>query len=321
MTTGHEHSPANVRSSKLSRAVAALGWDPRAVKLSSLYGGITNENYRAEVNGEVFVLRLNGASGPALGIDRARELRCARIAAALGVGPEVVACKPGLLVTRFVEGLTLSAAACAQPAFLARIAAAIRRFHQGTRFPGAFSPFATVRRYHAAARRKGVRFPAALPEVLSRMKRIESALSAAKAGAVPCHNDLLASNLIDAGGAIRILDWEYAAMGDPFFDLGNFAVNQRLSQDRCRLLLKEYFGVLRPGDEARLNLQRLASDLREAFWGFLQAGISEIEFDFLDYGNKHLARFLREARGPFFERWLSNAVPGVKNSLPERVAR
>lgn len=289
---------------ELSAAIAKMpGW--RRAKLSSLYGGITNENYRAELDGEVFVLRLNGRGSAALGIDRIREGRCARIAAGLGVGPEVVACRPreGLLITRFINGLTLSPQAAGQPAQLRRIVAAIKRYHTGPRFPGTFSPFAVVRRYHAAARRKKARFPENVPEALRRLHRIEDALGPCRT-LKPCHNDLLASNFIDEGGAMRILDWEYAAMGDPFFDLGNFAINQGLSKERCSALLKEYLGEAPRQDLARLNLYRLASDMREAFWGFLQSAISEIKFDFAGYGEKHLNRFLHGTSGSEFKRWL-----------------
>jgi thiamine kinase-like enzyme len=282
------------------------GWDH--AKLSSLYGGITNENFRAEVGGESYVLRLNGRGAAALGIDRAREGRCARIVASLGVGPEVVLCRPrdGVLITRFLEGLTLSPKAAAQPAQLRRIVAAIKRYHGGPRFPASFSPFGAVRRYHATARIKKARFPQTVPEALRRLRRIEHALGPCR-DPRPCHNDLLASNFIDAGGEIRIVDWEYAAMGDPLFDLGNFAVNQGLSQERCALLLKEYAGKSSPKDLARLNLYRLASDMRETFWGILQSVISEIQFDFSGYGKKHLDRFLSGTHGPQFERWLREA--------------
>jgi len=37
---------------------------------------------------------------------------------------------------------------------------------------------------------------------------------------------------------------------------------------------------------------RLASDLREAMWGFLQAAISTLDIDYLAYGRKHLERFI-----------------------------
>jgi thiamine kinase-like enzyme len=137
------------------------------------------------------------------------------------------------------------------------------------------------------------------------MSRIEQAL--AESGSrhrKPCHNDLLASNFIDDGLTIRILDWEYAAMGDLFFDLGNFAVNQELNEAQCELLVEYYFGEVRSANLAHLHLMRLGSDLRESFWGFLQMGISELDFDYHEYAHHHLNRFLRNVETSPFEQWL-----------------
>ena len=96
-------------------------------------------------------------------------------------------------------------------------------------------------------------------------------------------------------------------MGDLFFDLGNFAVNQALNEQQCELLLRLYFGEVRPTDLAHLHLMRLASDLRESFWGFLQLGISELDFDYRGYAQHHLTRFLHNAETPDFARWLQDA--------------
>ncbi len=285
-------------------------WSGSSVKVSALQGGITNENYKIEAGGEVFVLRLDGRGASDLGIDRGREQACARVAADLGIGPEIFRrfTKEGAVITRFIPGKAVSRTEAARPATLRRIVKTIRRAHDGPPFPGFFSPFETVRNYYARrfSRRLMREVADRLPRVFELMSVIEKALVPIE-DPRPCHNDLLASNLIDDGKAIRILDWEYAAMGDPYFDLGNFAVNQRLSSDRCRLLLREYSGDCSPRAVARLNLHRLASDLREAFWGFMQSGISEIDFDFKGYGIKHADRFLRNVGTPTFARWIAEA--------------
>ena len=148
-----------------------------------------------------------------------------------------------------------------------------------------------------------VDLPGAEPERV--MEQIEQAISVLYQPR-PCHNDLLASNFIDDGRTIWILDWEYAGMGDIFFDLGNFAVNQALNEEQCELLLRYYFGEVRSTDVAHLHLMRLSSDLREAFWGFLQMGISELDFDYHEYAHRHLNRFLQNVATPQFKKWLQN---------------
>ena len=281
------------------------GWDATQATVTPLSGGITNQNYRVDLPSGAFVLRIAGQGTRVLGIDRRREQRCAAIAASLGIGAEVVHFLPDeeVLVTRFLPGDTLTAAEAGDASRLPRIMTAMQRYHRGPAFPGTFSPFATVRSYHQLALERGVTFPAVLPRVLALMDQIEAALLP-RARIVPCHNDLLAANFIDDGQTIYILDWEYAGMGDLFFDLGNYAVNQMFEEQRCELLLREYFGEARPDDLCHLHLMRLASDLREAFWGFLQAGVSSLDFDYRAYGQRHVDRFLSNVEASPFERWL-----------------
>src|SRR5262249_10682943 len=91
--------------------------------------------------------------------------------------------------------------------------------------------------------------------------------------------------------AVRIIDWEYGGMGDRFFDLGNPAVNNEFDEEHARTLLALYFGEARPDHLRPLRLMRLASAMRAAMWGFLQAAISTLDIDYLAYGRKHLERF------------------------------
>jgi thiamine kinase-like enzyme len=291
---------------RIERILAQVpGLRVAGVSVTPLEGGITNRNYRVEAEGRAFALRIGGEASSLLGIDRRREHACASIAARIGIGPEVVQFLDAedALITRFIAGKTVAPETAVRPDLLPRIVDSIRRCHRGPAFPGSFSPFETVRSYHALARERGVPFPETLARALAVMDRIERAVGPVEDPA-PCHNDLLAGNFIDDGGTVWIIDWEYAAMGDPFFDLGNFAANQRLDAAGRETLLRLYSGEARPGDLARLELQRLASDLRESLWGFLQMGISEIEFDFGAYARMHLERFLDGAAAPDFPAWI-----------------
>lgn len=258
-----------------------------SAQVEPLEGGITNRNYRVGP----YVVRVGGKNTEKLSIDRVVEENVATWAAGQGIGAEVVFCSPtqDLMVTRFIEGSPL----LVSDESLRSVARLLREVHKGPRLAATFSPFQVVRDYHARALSLGVTFPD-LSEAFARMKFLEKALG----DFVPCccHNDLLAANFLHDGTRWRLLDWEYAAMGDPSFDLGNFAVNQGLNEAACRVLLAEYFGSVTPAMLARLEQMRQASDLREAFWGFLQSGLSAIDFDFRGYGETHLQRFLAADR-------------------------
>jgi thiamine kinase-like enzyme len=213
------------------------GWHAADATVAPLIGGITNQNYRVDIGGETFVLRIGGKGTHLLGIDRGRESICTAIAAQVGVGAEVIHFLPAedVLITRFIDGTAITPEIAGQHDIVRRIVDSMKRYHAGPAFPGTFSPFETVRSYHTLALEHNVAFPETLPRVFALMEQIEQALATSGTTYTrPCHNDLLASNFIDDGLAIRILDWEYAGMGDLFFDLGNFAVNQS-SSDAARL--------------------------------------------------------------------------------------
>jgi thiamine kinase-like enzyme len=117
----------------------------------------------------------------------------------------------------------------------------------------------------------------------------------------PCHNDLLNANFIDDGSRIRIVDWEYAGMGDIFFDLANFAVNHDLDEDGRASLLAAYFGDVRPADQRALEMMRFMSLFREAMWGVVQGAVSELDFDFDGYAEDHFSRISALAAEPAFD--------------------
>jgi thiamine kinase-like enzyme len=284
------------------------GWSGRPRTAEPLTGGLTNRNFRVAVGGELFVVRIPAESGSLLGIDRRVEHDASRLASAAGVGPEVLAfVEPeGVLVTRFIEGRPVRDHAIHEPVMLERIAQSLRRIHQAGSIASRFSPFRVVEAYALTTARHGGRLPAAHERAQAIAGAIEGALSPQPP--VLCHNDLLNANFIDDGVSIRIVDWEYAGMGDRFFDFGNFAVNHQLTEDDEAWLLMAYFGRVGSAQLARLRLMRLMSDYREAMWGVLQQTISELDFDFSAYAAKHFDRLLAGAADPRFGDWLEQAA-------------
>lgn len=284
------------------------GWAGQVRSIEPLEGGITNRNYRVLVGDAVFVLRIPAETGSLLGIDRNVEHVVSRLAATAGVGPDVVAfIEPeGALVTRFVSGKPVTDADVHDPVMLQRIAHSLRRIHQSGAVDATFSAFRVVEAYAITATRHGGTLPPEFERAQPVAAKIEGALP--HDAPVLCHNDLLNANFIDDGATIRIVDWEYAGMGDRFFDFGNFAVNHQLSEIDEARLLAAYFGRATPAQQARLRLMRIMSDFREAMWGVVQSAISELDVDFVGYADRHFNRLLTAAGDPRFDDWLRQAA-------------
>jgi thiamine kinase-like enzyme len=281
---------------------------------TALSGGITNRNFlvTGAPDGSKYVVRLAGNDTHLLGISREVEHAATVAAAGVGVGPEVVAfVRPeGYLVTRFIEGSPIPEAEMRTPERLRAVGDTLRRIHDGPAIPGLFVPLRIVEAYRALALSRAVAIPPEYDLAQAIARRIELAFLTAPVELRPCHNDLLNANFIDDGARIRIVDWEYAGMGDPFFDLGNFSINHELEPDADAALLATYAGKVRPAALARLTLMRVVSDFREAMWGVLQQGISTLDVDFVTYAADHFDRLLTVATRPAFERALTEAAAG-----------
>jgi thiamine kinase-like enzyme len=284
-------------------------WPGVAVTFEPLGGGITNHNFKVEVGGETFVLRIGGKDTELLGIDRHAEEAASRMAASIGVGPEIVAfVEPeGYLVTRFIEGNPIPLERMRTTELIERVAGALSAIHSASPLPSRFDSHRVVEVYAETAIAHGVQVSDDYGWATSLSVRIEAARGPQPT--VPCHNDLLNANFIDGGSSVRIVDWEYAGMGDRFFDLANFSINHEFEAEQDEALLESYFGWARDEDFAALRLMRFMSDFREAMWGVVQQGISELDFDFKGYADEHFARLRATASHPRFEEWLSLVQP------------
>jgi thiamine kinase-like enzyme len=280
-------------------------WPGRRASVTVLGGGITNHNFKVEVDGNAYVLRMGGAKTGLLGIDRAVEHAASLRAEEIGIGPPVAdfVASEGWLVTRFIDGRPIAVEEMRSASTLPRIAEALRKLHSARAIPGRFDSFRVVDTYREEAEANGVH----IPEEFARARDVAERIRAARGPQplVPCHNDLLNANFLD-DGAIRIVDWEYAGMGDRFFDLANFSVNHDFGVDDDGRLVAAYFGVERDADLAAVRLMRFMSDFREAMWGVLQSGISELDFDFKGYAAKHFDRMERTAADAAFGRYLAS---------------
>jgi thiamine kinase-like enzyme len=296
----------------LARLEPSLG--PLSGEPVALQGGITNRNFRVTLGGTEYVVRVHGRDTGLLGIDRGAERLASETAARLAIAPEVAAGLDDCLVTRFVACEPASSPEIADR--VEEIAGALRRFHDsGARLPTSFWVPDLLEDYAAIVRERGGALPDAYADAVDVARRIAAALPVGEAR--PCHNDLLAGNIIRArdGGRMLIVDWEYAAMGHPCFDLGNLSINNDFDDATDERMLSAYHGQApTTAQRAGLKLMRVLSDAREAAWGVVQAVVSELDFDFERYGREHFERLHVAAAGPHLRDWLAEAADGERRA-------
>ncbi len=269
--------------------IAALPCWSGPVEASALDGGMTNRNYLVRDAAMRYVVRL-GEDLPPHGIVRWHELAVARAAHAAGLSPEVVHAQSGVLVSRFVDGVTLTPRDMRDPIRLAPLVALIKQCHQGMprHLMGPvlmFWVFQVIRNYLALLAGQAPNLlHAQLPRYAAMAADLERAVGAVEI--VFGHNDLLAGNFIDDGARLWLIDWEYAGFNSPLFDLANVSVNNGFDLAHNRELLQLYFGRLADTRRWRAFVaMRCASVLRETLWAVVSHHTSPLAFDYATYAH------------------------------------
>jgi thiamine kinase-like enzyme len=275
------------------------------LRATPLGGGITNSNFRIDVGGEAFVLRITGADTELLGIDREVEFAANQAAGKLGIAPEVFFfIRPeGYLVTRFIDGRPILPEEIRRSENIRRVVDILRKIHAMPTIPGRFDVFQIIEDYSEIARHHHVIFPQNFNYLVKHIQVAKNALQRHPLTLLPCHNDLLNANFL-TNGQLYVLDWEYAGMGDIFFDLANFSDHHNLSDEEDRWLLKCYFGEGTHDQWVHLKIMKIISDLREATWALVQIGISKLDFDFRAYAEKFFGSAMEKIQNSEWNEWI-----------------
>ena len=274
--------------------VSQLDFWSSSVDPVPLDGGITNTNFIVEDQGERFVVRI-GDDIPIHGVMRFNEIAAARAAHAAGISPEIVYSADGVFIMRFIEGRTFTEPEVRREQNLERIIHLIQACHNELprHFIGpalVFWPFHVCRNYIHTAKRGGSRMTDSLPRFLDINEKLERTVGEIKL--VFGHNDLLAANFIDDGKRLWLLDWDYAGYNTALFDLANLSSNNELSPEQDNSILETYFQ--QPVSDRllrRFTAMKCVSLLRETLWSIVSEIHSTLDFDYVEYTRKNLARF------------------------------
>ncbi len=271
-------------------------------------GGLTNRNYKVELDGRGYVLRI---PGPGTGeyIDRRAEERAARLAARSGVNAEVLFfdASDGVQLCRFIDGaVTMDAARFRDPGAVSRAARAFRRIHTcGGRFASSFDLFRMMDEYLGLLRRRGARIPEGYEEVQREADAVREVLEEKPAPLVPCHCDPLAENFLDTGERMFIVDWEYAGNNDPMWDLADLSVEAEFGPEQDAALAAAYFEGAPPADQVgRVVLYKAMCDLLWTLWGAIQVANRNPVQDFWAYAVNRFERCKALMGSPEFARHL-----------------
>lgn len=259
-------SPADV-------AAALPGIDiGRMESIERIKHGLTNESWLVRTERDALVIRVSNAAAASLQINRASEAVILAAVARAGIGPEVIRCDPAqhILVTRYA-GTTWSESDAINAGNIDRIAGLLRRLHGLSPPLGAQHVDLTtvIDGYLATLDAHGVHRAIAVPALRARAHEVAAILRWDSIACL-CHNDVHALNIVEAPGngpgPLRLIDWEYAGLGERFFDLASLCVYHRYDQQQRERLLCVYADQLDAQHWHRLELCCWLFDYVRELW-------------------------------------------------------
>jgi thiamine kinase-like enzyme len=291
-------------------------WMGGAVRVERLAGGLSHHIFRVDVDGESFVLRVldPAVSAAGLGVPPEQEIANTVLAARGGAGPrvhEVLADVPALVI-EYLPGRTLHLDDVRDPALIPGIVDACRRLHAGPSFVNDFDIFDARTRLLDVCARHDLPLPDGYHDHDGTVEQVREALSAAPLRKVPCHNDLLAENLILTDTDVKIIDFQLSGNNDPAFELGDLAAEADYDPVLVERLAAAYFGdELTPALTARVRLFLLASNVTWALWFTVHSGLlaaGDVDFDYAAEAAEKWGQARRDLADPDLGRLLDAAA-------------
>lgn len=261
------------------------------IKSISPIGGMTNKNYKVQIDDEFYVLRVPG-NGTEEMISRSDEIKNAVYANKIGVDAKLIYFneETGVKVSEFIENAeTLSPKSAKKQSIMEKVTDILRKLHNfDLEMDNDFDIYEKIEKYeNLLIKAKGKNFEDYY-EVKDKVIYLKNIMNELDVKLVPCHNDMVAENFIKSGEKIYLIDWEYGGMNDPMWDLAAYSLENELSEDQEELFLKLYFkGNVEEKYKKRILINKIYQDFLWSTW----TNIKEAKGD--DFGTYGIDRYNR----------------------------
>ncbi len=221
-------------------------WQGAPASVRVLKSGATNIKYLVASGRHRYVARFLGrAQARYLKLDRRREVSNTKLAHQLGLGPQVVAHYPkhALLVVVYLPGKALDKRKLNLPRNILAVGKLLRRLHAGGGFRGRFLVASSIAWFERRMQRDGRMLKLSRADEQKRARCL-SIIAQRRVHPTRCHIDPMPQNFVTQGSRLKLIDWEYAAMGDPLWDLAFVSAVGRFTLDNDRLLLRAHGTII-----------------------------------------------------------------------------
>ena len=282
---------------KLHNLMQLVFGDPQWSGIVRL-GGMTNHSYKiTREDGQEYLLRIPGEGTEEM-IDRRDERKSTELACRLGIdAPLLYFGDDGRKVMRYIhDPQPMDEEVMRRRDNLRQAAQIFHRLHTcGEDTEVRFEVFEMAALYEKIIREGGVAFHPDYAGVKQAVMEIKAEVDRnGEAPRVPCHNDSLMGNwVLDSGGKLYLIDWEYSGMNEAMWDLSCLSIEADYTPDLDDALLDAYYG--RPAaleEKKRFAAAKLYVDYLWTLWG-----LTRVPFD---------GRFMQEYADMRYERLKRN---------------
>ena len=255
-------------------------------------GGMSNKNFRVDLDGKSYVLRVPGNGSDGM-VERANEEYNAMESCKLGVNPSIryFNASNGIKLADFIEDAeTLNAATIQRHDNMRKIAKIYQIVHNShIRLKNEFNIFREIEKYDVLIQAAGAEMYSGWETVRPQVVALEEYLNQLGVDLKPCHNDALYENFIkSADGTIYLIDWEYSGMNDPMADFAALFIEAGFEKENEDYILDKYFeGVIPPNSREKILCYEILWDYLWAQWTVIKEANGD---DFGTYGRDRYAR-------------------------------
>lgn len=232
-----------------------------------LGGGSTNSSYRIDLASYSVVFKLFSPLSSELSISRESEFAATLKASELGVGPELIYYDDDILVTQYVNPDN-ELQKDYKLASLANTLSALKRFHDSDLQMQKFDPIDNAEAMATAAIKRGAVLPKKFSELFERAKLLQTIYEREELS--PCHNDLNLSNVLLQSSIPKLIDWEYAGLNNPLYDIAKFCNHHFLDLKTSLNVVASYHPIDSSNHTRNFTAQRFFAAVWSISWLILQ---------------------------------------------------
>lgn len=289
-----ERRMSTARSDAEHTLEASLGkitdWWGQTITYTRVNAGFTNFNFLVHVaeQDRTYFAKVVGPNTEVF-INRKVAHEAATLSSDCGVGPTIAQYveEDNFEVYNFLIGFrNCTITDMLDPEISERIMEAYAKIHSSAPLSASKTGFEQIREHARQVQEADADFPPDFVDLLVRMEQAEAALVRSGLKMVPCFNDCYVTNyMVNDIKELRIVDWEYGANNDPYWDLASYFFECFADADARTRLLKVYMPDAGVQEGARVTLYMPLVCFKWGLWASLQASISSIEFDYLKYAD------------------------------------